>query len=192
MINTTLDPLRDARAEAEVYSLDNKQLLAKTTPVSVDADAMTTAFRAELKPLLEQEHLVFVRLRLLSAQGGVLSTNTYWLAADGDGSRELNTLAPAQLATRAEGSQQGEQSRITVTLTDKGAQPAVAIKLTPVHADSGERVLPAYMSDNYITLLPGESRTVTIDYARGTGAVKLGLRGYNMAPVTVEVKGAGR
>jgi hypothetical protein len=28
---------------------------------------------------------------------------------------------------------------------------------------SGERVLPAYASDNYITLLPGESRTIQIE-----------------------------
>jgi hypothetical protein len=28
---------------------------------------------------------------------------------------------------------------------------------------SGERVLPAYYSDNYISLLPNESRTITIE-----------------------------
>ncbi len=30
---------------------------------------------------------------------------------------------------------------------------------------SGERVLPAFYSDNYVSLVPGESKTITIDSA---------------------------
>jgi hypothetical protein len=30
-------------------------------------------------------------------------------------------------------------------------------------AKSGERVLPVFASDNYVTLLPDESRTITLD-----------------------------
>jgi hypothetical protein len=71
-----------------------------------------------------------------------------------------------------------------VTLTNQGAQAALAIKLTPEQAASGDRILPAYLSDNYVSLLPGESRTITIDYP-GSDAAKLGLRGWNLAQTTV-------
>ncbi len=78
---------------------------------------------------------------------------------------------------------------MTATITNEGAQAALAIKLTPLHAASGERVLPAYLSDNYVSLLPGESRSITIDYA-ATDAVTLGLRGWNLAQTSVAVEGA--
>ncbi len=75
-----------------------------------------------------------------------------------------------------------------MTLTNQGAQAALAIKITPERAASGDRILPAYMSDNYVSLLPGESRTLTIDYA-GSETAKLGLRGFNLEQSTIAFDG---
>jgi hypothetical protein len=48
-------------------------------------------------------------------------------------------------------------------------------------------VLPAYFSDNYVSLLPGETRSVTItapkDAAGSSPSVK--LRGWNVVPRTI-------
>jgi hypothetical protein len=184
VINTTLNPLRGASAEAEVYSLANQRLFANTVPIAVEADQMAIALHLDLAPMLAEQRVMLVRLRLLGAGGKQLSTNIYWLSADGDGSRRLTTLAPAMIATRIEPIHREDETRLTVTLTNQGTQAALAIKLTPEHEQSGERILPAYMSDNYISLLPGESRTVTIDYP-GRAPVKLALRGWNLEPVTV-------
>ena len=186
VVNTTTEPLQGATAEAQVYSLANQQLFEKTQPVSVDADQVSTVFRIDLAPVLEEQRVVLVRVRLLGAGGKQLSTNLYWLSADGDGSRKLTRLAPAKLATKIETSQHESDTRLTVMLTNTGTQAALAIKLTPEHAASGERMLPAYMSDNYVSLLPGESRTITIDYP-GQDQVKLGMRGWNLDPITVAI-----
>lgn len=64
-----------------------------------------------------------------------------------------------------------------------GASPSVAMKLTLFHADH-TRVLPAYYSDNYISLLPGEERTVAVHVpsgAVGPGDVHFTLQGWNLA-----------
>ena len=190
VVNTTTEPLRGVKAEAVVYSLANQKLFEKTMPISVDADQVASAFRLDLKPLLESQRIVLVELRLLGSGGKAESTNLYWLSADGDGMRRLNTLAPANLATRLALSQNGAEDRVTATVTNRGTQAALAIKLTPLRASDGERILPAYLSDNYFSLLPGESRVITIDYARtaAEGGVKLGMRGYNLASTTVEVQ----
>ncbi len=107
VINTTLETLQGAKASAEVYSLGNTRLYDKSLPVSVDADQITTAFRLDLSRMLDEQRVILVRLRLLDAQGRQISTNLYWLSADGDGSRKLNTLAPAKIATRIEKAQRG-------------------------------------------------------------------------------------
>ena len=53
----------------------------------------------------------------------------------------------------------------TVTLSLQNTSPsatAFALRLRLVNERTGERILPAYFSDNYLTLLPGESRNVTV------------------------------
>jgi Exo-beta-D-glucosaminidase Ig-fold domain len=40
----------------------------------------------------------------------------------------------------------------------------VANKLTLIDATAKTRILPTYYSDNYVSLLPGESRTIEIEY----------------------------
>ena len=49
-------------------------------------------------------------------------------------------------------------------LQNKATAVALANKLTLVNAADGSRILPAYYSDNYVSLLPGETREVEIEY----------------------------
>jgi hypothetical protein len=43
---------------------------------------------------------------------------------------------------------------------------AVLLRLVAVRGRSGDRILPALPSDNYVTLLPGERRTVRTEVAK--------------------------
>jgi hypothetical protein len=60
-------------------------------------------------------------------------------------------------------------------------------KATLIDAATGRRVLPAYFSDNYVSLLPGESKTVEIDVPAGAakGEIALNVRGWNVKPRSV-------
>jgi len=54
---------------------------------------------------------------------------------------------------------------LTVTLKNPTETIALMTHLQLHQKGSGKRVLPVFYSDNYITLVPGESRTVTIEVA---------------------------
>ncbi len=59
------------------------------------------------------------------------------------------------------------------------------IKLTVRNA-AGARVLPAYYSDNYVSLAPGEKREIQIEYPAATpGNIEVGLSGWNIQPSIV-------
>ena len=79
---------------------------------------------------------------------------------------------------------------VAVTLSNDGTTPLLETKLTLVDAQ-GERVLPAFYSDNYVSLLSGEHRTVTIDTMDSTkpagtpAAVQ--LRGWNVTPASIPI-----
>jgi hypothetical protein len=62
------------------------------------------------------------------------------------------------------------------------------IKLTLKDAATGQRILPAFYSENYISLLAGEERTITIAFPTGESKPAIGLRGWNLDTETIAVK----
>ena len=73
-----------------------------------------------------------------------------------------------------------------VRLENTGNVVALASKLTLVDG-RGERILPAYYDDNYLSLLPGETRELTIVHPERTGPASIQLRGWNLSTVAVRV-----
>jgi len=63
------------------------------------------------------------------------------------------------------------------------------VKLTVLEADGKTRVLPAYYSDNYVSLLPGEKKEIVVEFSKAAAAagVNVGLRGWNLEPRVVKV-----
>jgi hypothetical protein len=54
---------------------------------------------------------------------------------------------------------------------------------------AGARILPAYYSDNYLSLLPGETREVVIRYpATIAGSPSVRLRGWNVREGSVAAR----
>lgn len=81
------------------------------------------------------------------------------------------------------------EAHVGVTLVNAGTEPSLNNKLTLVDAE-GRRILPAYYSDNYVSLLPGERRTVDIAYpaSAGRGTPRVQLRGWNTVEAQAEVR----
>lgn len=131
--------------------------------------------------------MVLVRLTLTDAAGRQVSDNFYWRGRDAASYQALNGLAPAKLTTRmAAPVVDGADRMVAVTLSNDGAVPALNVKLT-LTGPSGARILPAFYSDNYISLLPGEHRDVTIRYpATQAAAPMVSLRGWNLANSTLK------
>ena len=65
---------------------------------------------------------------------------------------------------------------------------AIETKLTVMNAD-GTQVLPAYFSDNYVTLLPGETRVIEIRYPSAKAdKPSVALRGWNVTATSAELR----
>jgi hypothetical protein len=132
---------------------------------------------------------VLVKLELRNSAGQMVSDNLYWLGATSATYRQLTRLPAAALSTSATWMRSGDTGHVHVKLENKGTAVALSNKLTLVNAADGTRILPAYYSDNYVSLLPGETREVEIEYpasaAKGEPQVK--LRGWSLAPTTVPI-----
>jgi hypothetical protein len=189
VVNTTNDPQPALLLSASVYSLDNKLLLHKEEKKDAAADALADGFRLELAPLLSSEKIVLVKLELRNSSGEVVSGNFYWLGADNSSYRRLNRLPPASVSATAKATRAGENIHVRVELRNTGSAASLANKLTLLNAADGSRILPAYYTDNYVSLLPGESREIEIEYPAksATSPAQLGLRGWNLTKQVVAI-----
>jgi hypothetical protein len=188
LINTTRKPLQNARVDADVYTLDGKLLLHREATLDAAPDDATQGLRLDLAPLLG-DTTVLVHLALHGPDGTLLSQNLYWRAASDSGYRALNSLAASALTLTAGESSAAQGRAIKVHLKNTSSVPALNSKLTTFYAADGSEVLPAFYSDNYISLLPGEERTVTIDLPRADRkqAIRVKLRGWNGTPASADL-----
>jgi hypothetical protein len=187
VVNTTRASLAGLSLIADVYSLDNKPLLHHEEKRDSVPDAVTAGFKLELAPLMA-DNVVLVKLQLKNAQGQLLSDNLYWLSHDYANYRQLTRLPAAQLAATASTSRTSGKIMVKVHLENRGRAAALETKLTLLDAD-GSRILPAYLSDNYVSLLPGERRDIEIEYPASAPRAEpqLAIRGWNVPSQTVPV-----
>lgn len=196
VINTTRDPLHQVKVSADVYGLDGKSLLHHEATMDAATNDVTRAFHIDLAGLLG-DTTVLVHLALRDQDGALLSENLYWRAASDAGYRALNQLTPARVtvAARETGEDKPESGqRLEVRLKNTSAVAALNTKLVIVNAADGSSILPAFYSDNYISLLPDETRVVTIDLPRiaSRQALRVKVRGWNVIEGASDVTPAGK
>jgi exo-1,4-beta-D-glucosaminidase len=135
----------------------------------------------------------FVKLKLQDSTGKVISDNFYWYSTTPDivGGHckwyfcptrtyaNLTALTTMPMVTVSHADTVGTNS-VTTTLTNSSTTLAFLIRLRVTSA--GNEVLPVFWSDNYISLLPGESRTETATFNAGTlpAGSKVQVDGFNI------------
>lgn len=164
VINNMPAPLTDAVARISIFNMDGSLATQHEIKVTAQPDVATDLGPVDFPPTLSAVH--FIKLDLLDASGKLLSTNFYWhaLPDNRDDLTTLNQLPMVTLEANAELKDDGNNRVVTVTLHNPSKNVAVMAHLQ-LRRKSGERVLPAYYSDNYVSLVPDETRTITVEAA---------------------------
>ena len=190
VVNITNESIPGLALSANVYGLDNKLLLHREQQVEAKPDSTVPGFALELLPLVV-ETVAIVKLELRSASGELLSGNLYWIGGDSLAYRKLTRLPAVTLGATATSSHTNDTNRVRVQLTNPGSTVALMTKLTLIDAADDTRILPAYFSDNYVSLLPGETREVTVEYPASSasihGEAAIAIRGWNVTAAKTAV-----
>ena len=189
VINNLPQPISGATAHLSILNLRGKSALERDYAVNGPAD---TAINLGAIPVPEEISAVyFVRLELRDSSGKVLSRNLYWKPnpSQGEDLTPLNQLPVMHLTGAVTRHDTDGRVLLDVTLRNPGKTMALMAHLQLRRKSSGDRVLPVFYSDNYISLAPGESRTITVDAAESDlkGDVPMVvLDGWNVdiSPVT--------
>ena len=174
--------------QMRVRSLDGRVLAERIKKVHAVADART-AVDVLAPGELAQGHAVLIELRAEDTAGRLVSSNVYWWAEQEKTLRELGAMQKVKLMQSVTNtSMHGAEQRIAVHLKNESRTPALLVKLTLKNAANDERILPAYYSENYFSLMPGEEREVMIDAPLSKTKSVIALRGWNIVEGSVAVE----
>ncbi len=204
VVNHTQTAETGLKATVSVYNLDASQKYTNTTTLDVTADG--TAKAGAIPTLTGLSGTYFVALTL--ARGDVIvSTNFYWLSSKAEKINfngyqwyytptstyadysALATLGPASVTAELGAPQvNGANASASLTLKNTGTTLAFFTRVELLAGKGGTPVLPVLWQDNYVSLLPGETRTLTVSYAisdLGGAAPAVQVSGWNVAAQTV-------
>ena len=181
VVNNRSTPLAGAQIRQTVYSMDGHVDNTHVTKLTeVGASSTQKAYTLWVNPHISEVY--FLKLDLLDSAGTLLSTNLYWQNVAQDDYRRLEQMPTANLTVTATEAQESVNTLFHVTLNNATPHVALMTHLQLHRKKDGARVLPAFASDNYISLAPGETREVTIEARLQDvegGAVVL-VDGYNV------------
>jgi mannosylglycoprotein endo-beta-mannosidase len=135
---------------------------------------------------LDKKEGVFVSLRILDQKQSILSENIYWLPGKDGEYSGLKSIKQAPLKVAAVDRKNG---KVEVILSNaSGNTVAFFNRVALINANTGERILPAFYDDNYVSILPGESKTVTVEYTGKQGNLAVEVYGWNVEKQKINIQ----
>ncbi|WP_433266384.1 glycoside hydrolase family 2 protein [Actinosynnema sp. CS-041913] len=198
VVNTGLADVPGLSAQVTLFNLDGTVKADETRPVSARGNGSVRVGTLPTPSGLSTTY--FARLLLKDASGRVVDRNVYWLSTKDDrlnygGStwyhtpqsayadlKGLDSLRPGTVSVTTSSSAGATE----VTLRNTGSSVAFFVRASVRKGAGGAEVLPTDWSDNYVTLWPGESVTLTARYRPsdlGGATPVVEVFGHNVARV---------
>jgi hypothetical protein len=184
VVNYSAGDLQGLTATVEVLNLDGTKQWEKSATLDSAEDSVAPCIKMEYPPDLTAVH--FLRLSLTHGAETV-STNFYLRGREEGNYRAIRQLPQVNLGAATHAERQGNRWVLTTDLRNPSNQPALMIRVKAVREKSGDRILPAIYSDNYIALMPGERRTIKTElkHADTRGETpRIVVEGFNVLRVT--------
>jgi hypothetical protein len=162
VVNYSGGEARGLTARVEILNLDGALKWEKTAAIEIAEDSTISPIKMEYPSGLTPVH--FIRLKLMRGADTV-SENFYWRGLEDGNYRALRDLPHVKLEATTRVEHQGSRWLLTTELHNVSAQPALMVRLKVVREKTGDRILPALYSDNYVALMPGERRTIRTELA---------------------------
>ena len=160
VVNYSAGDLTGLTAKAEILNLDGSVQAQKSANLDSKEDSTGSPISMQYPSGLTAVH--FLRLTLTRGTE-TLSTNFYLRGTEEDNYRAIRELPKAKIEAATTVARQGDIWKLTTELRNTTASPALMVRIKAVREKSGDSILPAIYNDNYIALMPGESRTLTTE-----------------------------
>jgi hypothetical protein len=168
VVNTSGREAPNLTAQAEIYNADGTQKFSRSASISSGPNAVADCFALTFPDGLSSVH--FIKLKLTDAKGAILSENFYWRGTTYERYADLKNLPAVKLAVATALHHENGTETMTADITNPADSGTVALAIRPkvVKPGTDEQVLPVFMNDGYFSLVPGETKHLTIQYDRAS------------------------
>jgi hypothetical protein len=160
VVNYNAGKVTGLTASVEILNMDGKQVDLKTASLDSAEDSTTACINMKYPVGLSPVH--FLRLAL-SRGPETVSSNFYLRGLQQNDFRAIRQLPAPKLDAATTSVRKGDHWELSTKLQNTGASPALMVRVKAVREKTGDRILPAIYSDNYIALMPGEMRTIVTE-----------------------------
>ncbi|WP_419211306.1 glycoside hydrolase family 2 protein [Maribacter sp. X9] len=203
-INDYSYTIKNLKARIRIYDIKSELLVDKIIAFDISGDTVRPLYTIEELDNLSSTY--FVDLRIVDNTSKEIDTNFYWLSTQveeldyeadlGDFAFHtpskvyadfslLNTLQTVDIDLDYSFEMIDNQRKITIKLTNTGDVIAFLINLKLVDKTTQESILPIFWEDNFISLLPGEERTLNATFNYNANA-ELKIEAWNSNNITYE------
>jgi exo-1,4-beta-D-glucosaminidase len=193
ILNSYYKDFKGLQASAKIYDFNMKEVWSKQAQADVVSDDSKKVMTVEVPGDISKVY--FLKLDLKDASGKEISSNFYWLSANGDKKADftdLGKLPKTEVNVSASAiKKDGNKYTVSVAIENPGKDLAFAVNPKILKKTSMEPVLPVFWDDNYISLLPGEKRTINVNFdSKNLGGEEAVLKvdGWNVKSVEKELK----
>jgi exo-1,4-beta-D-glucosaminidase len=197
--NSLLEKFSGLTVKADVYNVDGTLKYSNSITTDVDEDGIKKCFALPRVAGLSPAY--FLRLELKDAKQETRSINWYWLSQKQDELRwkksewfytpqsdftdftSLKNLPATTLDVNSSNDKKENKTVHSITITNKGKAVAFFVHVRALKEKDADDILPVIFSDNYISLAPGESRTIECSYKNkdaGTGMPYILTTAWNL------------
>lgn len=183
-VNNSLEEYSSSSVTVTIFDINSKVVFEKKVPFSLEANgAQKILDLPEISDVLNKEDNPTYFLNLKSEYTGKEQHNFYWLSTQKDGHAYqssnwyvtplrrfadfsgLKNMQAVSLESNVSIENSEDQGFITVQLTNPTNSIAFFTEVAALNPATNERLVPIFWDDNYISLLPNETRTLTASYS---------------------------
>ncbi len=179
LVNDKLENINNLLLKIKILNVQSKIIFEKSMSVNIKANISQKLF--QLPDNLPLSKTYFLDLQLFNTQKREIDNNFYWLSTKKDilnykattwfqtPSKQyadftmLNRLPATSLSYSFSQKKQEKSILFEVQMKNTGSHLAFFVHFAIIDNKTGETILPVIWSDNYISLLPGETRTLTAE-----------------------------
>ncbi len=201
VVNDYYQSFSGYKVTAEVYDLNMKKVFSKEAKVNLPEDGVVNdVFKIEFPAQITNVH--FIKLRLYNEKRQEVGDNFYWRSNNKyegkntltgpttAGFQDINKLAKTQLKAKYTTHIENGKHFIDLSLKNTGKTLAFFTQVQWLD-NNGKPVRPSFYTDNFVNLLPGESKTIRIETDQKNlpeGKYKLVVKGFNQEKQEFSIK----
>ncbi|SEN64230.1 Glycosyl hydrolases family 2, TIM barrel domain [bacterium A37T11] len=189
IINNGFEKQNDLMLQVNAYTMRGEEMTL--TQVFCYLEPST------IKPILSVKQAIdtlsakeglFLELQILNKNKEVLNSNLYWLPDARGQYSGLQKMVRTPIQIQAKSVANGEIDLSINSATDRPL--AFFNRISLLDGKTGERILPAFYSDNYVSVPPGGKKKIRISFDPdlNTSGFKVSVKGWNVAEHVVNVE----